>query len=484
MKLKTLFPAVALTAWMSAATESRADITLNYDFTSGAAVPDGVGQLSDVKTLGGLSGMTDINNVVTRLDLTSPNGNDPMFLGDLYSSLTLGTSSEAQRIAVLLNRPGRNDGSPFGSSLSSLNMTLDDSTAGTNVWAATGVTGTYNSDGRLGVNPNAAGVVFANGSNSLTALDGATLASNRVSLLVADFSQGGTATLSSWGVSVTGTAATTGSFTPGANASISDSGPGATTVGAILNTTGASGGSLGINLAGTMTFSNGVTGSAGLTKSGAGTLVLEGVSDYSGATAVNAGKLTVTGSIASSSGILVSSGAILAGSGTIGGTVTVQGNGRHGAGTIGAVGTQTISDNLTYTSTSIFDWDVTNVSTYDKVLGAAGKTLAGTGAVFNITSGTAYGDVFWDSHRNWTDIYSGFGTSSNWNSIFTSITGDFITWNSELGRGEVGTVGAGGTGGYFTLTSSSLNWTAVPEPSSALAGLLIAAGLLRRRRVA
>ena len=37
--------------------------------------------------------------------------------------------------------------------------------------------------------------------------------------------------------------------------------------------------------------------------------------------------------------------------------------------------------------------------------------------------------------------------------------------------------------GYFSLSgTSSLSWTAVPEPTSALAGLLITAGLLRRRR--
>jgi MYXO-CTERM domain-containing protein len=36
--------------------------------------------------------------------------------------------------------------------------------------------------------------------------------------------------------------------------------------------------------------------------------------------------------------------------------------------------------------------------------------------------------------------------------------------------------------GTFTITGSTLNWTAVPEPTSALAGLLLGAGLLRRRR--
>jgi hypothetical protein len=37
--------------------------------------------------------------------------------------------------------------------------------------------------------------------------------------------------------------------------------------------------------------------------------------------------------------------------------------------------------------------------------------------------------------------------------------------------------------GYFTTTGSSLTWSAVPEPSNLLAGLLAASVLLRRRRI-
>jgi hypothetical protein len=36
--------------------------------------------------------------------------------------------------------------------------------------------------------------------------------------------------------------------------------------------------------------------------------------------------------------------------------------------------------------------------------------------------------------------------------------------------------------GYFTLDGNTLSWTVVPEPANALVGLLITAGLLRRRR--
>ena len=61
--------------------------------------------------------------------------------------------------------------------------------------------------------------------------------------------------------------------------------------------------------------SAGVGGS--LTKIGTGTLTLAGTNTYTGATAVNAGKLFVDGSIASSSGVTIAAGATLGGHGNV-----------------------------------------------------------------------------------------------------------------------------------------------------------------------
>ena len=61
--------------------------------------------------------------------------------------------------------------------------------------------------------------------------------------------------------------------------------------------------------------SAGVGGS--LTKIGTGTLTLSGTNTYTGATAVNAGKLLVDGSIASSSGVTVAAAATLGGHGNV-----------------------------------------------------------------------------------------------------------------------------------------------------------------------
>src|SRR3954470_2294567 len=82
--------AFALAALLTAATAS-AQLVVDYNFTSGATVPDN-GQYADVRTLGGLA---SFSNVAVSLNLTTSNGGDPMWLGDMYSSLTFGTGVEA-----------------------------------------------------------------------------------------------------------------------------------------------------------------------------------------------------------------------------------------------------------------------------------------------------------------------------------------------------------------------------------------------------
>ena len=92
-------------------------------------------------------------------------------------------------------------------------------------------------------------------------------------------------------------------------------------------------------------------------------------------------------------------------------------------------------------------------------------------------AGNAFADAFWNTDKTWSNIITGTGATNNLTSIFSSISGSGLTYDSGTGK-------ATATGeGYFTFNgTSTLNWTAVPEPTSALAGLLITAGLLRRRR--
>jgi len=218
-------------------------------------------------------------------------------------------------------------------------------------------------------------------------------------------------------------------------------------------------------------------------KTGEGTTILKAANTYTGATAVNAGTLRINGVNSGSGAVTVSSGATLGGSGTVGGATTISGT--HSVGSAAAtVGTQNFSSTLTYASGSIFEWDLSaatsdpgaaaaNSGTYDQVVSAG--AITGGSAVFKIVLGTnTYADAFWNTNKSWTNIFSGAGTPASLSAVFNSFSGTGLVAGVAAGEGQFS----------FNGSTSTLNWTAVPEPTSALAGLLLGAGLLRRRRTA
>ena len=232
--------------------------------------------------------------------------------------------------------------------------------------------------------------------------------------------------------------------------------------------------------------------SGGLTKTGAGTLTLTGTNTYTGGTKVNAGSLVIGsgGSLAATAvtvgGATATGTPTLGGIGTIGGATTISAAnggvvGIHSpgiAGVSGGVGTQAFSSDLTYGNGSIFEWDLNAHSTstgFDKVT-VGGNVSVGTGSTFKInlgstvfTSGDFTDAVFWKTP---------YGTQTwNMSDIFSKAF-------SSGAFANVTTVQDVSTYGSFSITDSTLTWSAVPEPTSALVGLLIGAGLLRRRRVA
>ncbi len=243
-------------------------------------------------------------------------------------------------------------------------------------------------------------------------------------------------------------------------------------------------------------------GKVALVKDGAFTQTLHGSNSYSGTTTIKAGTLalTSTGTINNTSNLIVgdtgSSGAVLdvtaKSTFTIGSTQTLSGigtvnigagktvsiEGIHAAGN--SVGTQSVTGNLSYLSGSIFEWDLASGT-----LGARGSdydgvnvtgNLGGSGAIFKVVLGTgSFSDTFWNTTREWTGIFTasnGFDMST----VFSSIQ----WWE---GASNV-TVDDATAPGHFSFTDSgtTLTWTAVPEPTGALVGLLVTAGLLRRRR--
>ncbi len=242
----------------------------------------------------------------------------------------------------------------------------------------------------------------------------------------------------------------------------------------------------------------GVISSGGLALSSSNasrTLTLTGTNDYSGTTQVFSGTLLVNGNQSAATGaVSIAANATLGGGGTVGGATSFTGASVHAPGSAAAtVGSQSFSSTVTYGSGTIFSWDLNTLTGGDVTDPGPGASNAGTGtydqvtatgaitggsAVFKVVlaAGDSFGDAFWNTDKSWTNIFTGGSGSS------ASLAALFSGFDASGGLDAAGVV----TGrGQFTLSSAAntLSWTAVPEPSSALAGLLIAAGLVRRRRI-
>ena len=222
----------------------------------------------------------------------------------------------------------------------------------------------------------------------------------------------------------------------------------------------------------------GTDGTLALAKSGSGILSLTNTNTYTGATAVNEGKLLVTGSIGASAVTVSNAGTILAtaAAASFGSTLAINNGAILAAGDAGAAGTATVTGATTFNNGSIFSWDINATgASYDKLIAPSlvdGDTAGGS--TFRIVvADSTFADTFWDSNQSWADIFTTDGTNAiaNWADIFSAsvVNGSF----SPLDTSAYGT---------FSISGNTLSWTAIPEPGTALGGLLLTAGLLRRRR--
>lgn len=109
----------------------------------------------------------------------------------------------------------------------------------------------------------------------------------------------------------------------------------------------------------TPTITNSDASAGGLIKTGAGTLALHGTNTYTGDTTVNAGTLALNGSLASP--VTVNSGATLTGTGLINATnatdLAVAAGGIVNPGAAGAVGTLSVTGDVSFASASVFRVD-------------------------------------------------------------------------------------------------------------------------------
>ncbi len=206
----------------------------------------------------------------------------------------------------------------------------------------------------------------------------------------------------------------------------------------------------------------------GLTKAGAGTMLLTAASTYTGATTVNAGSLFVSGSLAAGSAVTVSNaGTVFGGTGTVGGAVALNTGATLTAGITTAAAPAVGNLNtgaLTLATGSTFNALVTNANSFS-TLNAAGTTVLGN-AAFSITlAGTASfanGTVL----QLITSSVSGAFTNSVYTAGGYSFTADYNT-----------------DPGFFDVDVAT---AAVPEPSTIrlCAGLLIGfAGVARCRQI-
>jgi len=199
------------------------------------------------------------------------------------------------------------------------------------------------------------------------------------------------------------------------------------------------------------TLAGAIGGGGGLSKIGAGTLTLTGVSTYSGATTVNAGALAVNGSIANSA-VTVNAGAVLSGVGTVGAT-TINSGGTFAPGN--SPGTMTVAGNLAFQSGALYLVQV------DPSAASSASVIAGGTAALAGTVAAAFASGSYVT-RSYTILsaagglggtrFGSFGTSN----LPAGFTASLAYTNTDVILQLVANLG-GGSGGSNGIGSSGLS---------------------------
>ncbi|CAN5688694.1 hypothetical protein BH09VER1_BH09VER1_03840 [soil metagenome] len=220
-------------------------------------------------------------------------------------------------------------------------------------------------------------------------------------------------------------------------------------------------------------FTGQLTGVGALTKTGAGTVLLSNTNTYTGGTSVTAGTLVINGFNNGSAVTVSNAGSVLGGTGTIAPgashALTVDAGAIVSSGTVGGIGTLTVSlnstgDSATFSSGAKFAFDLAAPGTNDKV------------AFASLTASVA--DVTFNNNVvDFTDL-GGLAAGS-----YTLFTFDQI--GAYTGTLAIGTGLGAYVGSNFSYNTNSIVLNVVPEPSAAAMmglGFTGALYLLRRRR--
>lgn len=140
---------------------------------------------------------------------------------------------------------------------------------------------------------------------------------------------------------------------------------------------------------GGFTLGGAISNANSLTKNGAGTLTLSGISSFTGQTIVTGGSLNVTGMIASSP-VTLQTGAMLTGTGTVGAVMAQSGSTISPGSATGAVGTLRINGSLTLAADSTLALDLTPTMGQDQII-ATGVVMLGGNLVITPNAAAGFG---------------------------------------------------------------------------------------------
>jgi fibronectin-binding autotransporter adhesin len=250
---------------------------------------------------------------------------------------------------------------------------------------------------------------------------------------------------------------------------------------------------LAFNRSNALTFSGSISGTGNFLKQGAGNLVLDGTSTYTGATTIEAGRLSVNG-VLGSSPVSVLSAAELGGSGAIGGPVSVSSGGTLSPGnSIASLATGT----ATFAAGALFEYEVD--STNLAALATAADLLVVNGSL-NLDPGNGTILSFIDlaaspnAFVNDATLFALVNYSGTWNGGLFTHDGTVLAdgdrffvgsqeWEIDYDRSS--SAGLDNFTADYLPSSKFVTVMAVPEPSTivmALAGLACGGFSMRRRR--
>ncbi|MGH7941018.1 MAG: autotransporter-associated beta strand repeat-containing protein [Limisphaerales bacterium] len=171
----------------------------------------------------------------------------------------------------------------------------------------------------------------------------------------------------------------------------------------------------------TLTYGGNITGSASLTKTGAGTLVLSGNNGYSGTTTISSGTLEAdsqTGNSVGAGSVIMQAGGTLSGSGYVSGAVSGAGNIEPG--TVSGAATLSLANGLDLSAGGTFVWNLASNSTsasFPAISVSAGNLNLGGNSKLSINfkglaSAPATNNSFWLTQEEWP-IVSLNGSAAN-----------------------------------------------------------------------